>query len=268
MLKTFAFKILLIAITLLNISSGGIPQNGYTIKTIVIDAGHGGKDPGNIRGSTREKDIALGVALKLGSYIEKYLPDVKVIYTRKTDVFIDLNVRAQIANENDADLFISIHANSTPHERTSALGTETFVMGLHKDKSNLSLAMRENSVIKYEDDFESVYDGFDPESDESYIMFSLIQNVYQSSSIDLAERIQSQFESRVRRVNRGVKMAGLLVLWKTTMPSVLVELGFVNNPREERFLTSDEGQSLLASGIFRAIRDYKNDVEILNAQNK
>lgn len=267
MLKTFIVKSVLLAIILLNFSLSIYGQENYAVKTIVIDAGHGGKDPGNLRNGAREKDIVLAVALKLGAYIEKYLPDVKVIYTRDKDEFIDLNVRAQIANKNNADLFISIHANSTASETTSARGTETFVMGLSHNKSNLALAMRENSVIKYEDDYESVYDGFDPTSDESYIMFSLFQNVYQASSIRLAEKIENEFSEKVKRNSRGVKMERLLVLWKTTMPSVLVELGFVNNEREKEFLISEQGQSYLASGIFRAVRDYKNEVESINAKN-
>ena len=259
--------LLFVAITLLILSAkkADVEDNArHTIKTIVIDAGHGGKDPGALGKFSKEKDIALGIALKLGNYIERYLPDVNIVYTRKNDVFIELDERAQIANRNNADLFVSVHVNSTKEKVTTAIGTETYVMGLHKNQGNLDLAMRENSVIKYEDDFETSYGGFDPESDESYIIFKLFQNVFQENSIDLAERIENQFSSRVGRLSRGVKMAGLLVLWKTTMPSVLVEVGFITNPKEEVYITSEEGQAYIASGIFRAVRDYKNDVESIN----
>lgn len=238
----------------------------FSVKTIVIDAGHGGKDPGTMGSFSREKDIALKIALKLGGYIEKYLPDTKVVYTRKTDVFIPLEDRPKIANENNADLFISVHVNAIGG-KSSVYGTETYVMGLNKSDRNLQVAMKENSVIEYEDDYEQKYDGFDPNSDESYIIFDLYQSVYLESSVKLAEKIQEQFGTRVKRRDRGVKMGPFWVLWATTMPAVLVETGYITNSEEEQYLASEKGQALIASGIFRAVRDYKNEVESLNVGN-
>jgi len=269
--KRFGILLSIVAITLLILAAGPYAakkNRSQAVKTIVIDAGHGGKDPGALGKNAKEKTIALGIAMKLGKYIEDYLPDVEVIYTRKNDVFIELDERAKIANRNNADVFVSVHVNSTPEKVSKALGTETYVMGLHKNQSNLDLAIRENSVIKFEEDFETAYEGFDPESDESYIIFDIYQSVFQKNSLDLAGRIQDQFKNRVGRVNRGVKMAGLLVLWKTTMPSVLVEVGFITNPKEEEYISSERGQALIASGIFRAVRGYKNDVESLNTDDR
>ena len=229
---------------------------------IVIDAGHGGKDPGAI-GTTnsREKNITLAVALKTGEYIEKNLENVTVIYTRKTDVFVELQERAAIANKNHADLFISIHANAVGANARNIQGAETFIMGLTRDKENIEVAMKENQVILLESDYSTKYEGFDPTSPESYIMFSLMQNIYQQQSINLASKIQDQFKNRVNRIDRGVKQAGFLVLYMTTMPSVLIELGFITHPAEERFLTSTEGQDYLASAIFRACREYINEID-------
>ncbi|HUX97756.1 MAG TPA: N-acetylmuramoyl-L-alanine amidase [Bacteroidales bacterium] len=226
---------------------------------IVIDAGHGGKDPGALGSSSREKEITLAVALKTGEYIEKNLNNVKVIYTRKTDVFIDLKDRANIANKNKADIFISIHANWAPSKKI--LGAETFIMGHAKDEANLQVAMKENEVILLESDYSTQYEGFDPKSPESYIMFTLMQNVYQDQSTLLAAKIQSQFKERISRTDRGVKQAGFWVLFMTTMPSVLTELGFITHPSEEKFLTSIEGQDYLASAVFRACREYISETE-------
>lgn len=226
---------------------------------IVIDAGHGGKDPGALGASSREKEITLAVALKTGEYIEKNLNNVNVIYTRKTDVFVDLKDRASIANRNKADIFISIHANWAPSNKV--LGTETFIMGLAKDEANLQVAMKENEVILLESDYSTQYEGFDPKSPESYIMFTLMQNIYQQHSTLLAAKIQSQFKEKISRNDRGVKQAGFWVLFMTTMPSVLTELGFITNPSEEKFLNSKEGQDYLASAIFRACREYISETE-------
>ena len=224
--------------------------------TVVIDPGHGGKDPGCVGKISKEKSINLSVSLKLGELIEQYYKDVRVIYTRKTDVFIPLDERANIANRIKADLFISIHVNSVKNERAS--GTETYTMGLSNSNENLDVAMRENSVILLEDDYLSKYEGFDPKSTESYIIFEFMQNKYLEQSVLLASEIQKAFV-RSKRENRGVKQAGLLVLRKTSMPSVLVELGFLSNRAEERFLASNDGQNILATSVYRAFSNYKYD---------
>ena len=232
------------------------------VRTVVIDAGHGGKDPGAIGyTNAHEKDIVLNVALQLGEYIEELIEDVEVIYTRTDDTFIELHERAAIANRAQADLFISIHANSTkPNARP--FGCETFVLGLHRTEANLEVAKRENSVIQYEEDADAVYE-FDPNSPEGHIIMSMRQNAHLEQSIDFAGGIQEQFRTRVGRRDRGVKQAGFLVLYRTTMPSVLIELGFVSNPDEERFLTSEQGQDYMASAIFRAFRSYKQRVDAM-----
>jgi N-acetylmuramoyl-L-alanine amidase len=231
----------------------------YKIHTVVIDPGHGGKDSG-ARGKTAfEKDIVLAIGLKLGKYIEENMPDIKVIYTRKTDEFIPLYRRAEIANENNADLFISIHANGWSDPNSS--GTETLVLGLHRADENFEVAKRENSVILLEEDYTTRYENFDPNSLESYIIFSLMQNVYDKQSINFAGLVQDQFRERAKRKDRGVKRQGLLVLAQSSMPGVLVETGFISNTEEEKYLTSDSGQDYIASAIFRAFKDYKTDIE-------
>ncbi len=238
-------------------------QKGSTISTVVIDAGHGGKDPGAVGKHSREKHIALSVALKLGQYIEDNYKDVKVVYTRKTDHFVELHKRAEIANKNNADLFISIHCNSNPSSKP--YGSETYVMGLHKSNANLNVAMKENAAIMFEEDAEKVYEGFDANSPESYIQFSLFQDTYLDQSTNLATKIQKQFKERVGRKDRGVYQAGFLVLWRTAMPGMLVELGFLSNPTEEKFLLSDKGQTYMASAIYRAFKEYKYEFERENA---
>ena len=230
------------------------PQKEKKIRTIVIDPGHGGHDSGCHGSSAYEKHVALSVSLKLGKLIEDYFPDVKVIFTRKTDVFVELYRRAQIANENQADLFICIHCNSGPK---AAYGAETFVMGLHKTDDNLSVARRENAVILQEDNYENRYDGFDPNSPEAHIVFSLYQNAYLYQSLYFAEKLQHEFKHQAKRHNRGVKQAGFLVLYRTTMPSVLIETGFLTNEEEERYLKSDAGQDQMAFSIMRAFQQYK-----------
>ena len=237
-------------------STDVMAQNGKKITSVVIDAGHGGKDPGAVGKKSKEKDITLKVAKMTGDYIKQNCPDVKVIYTRSSDVFVSLLRRAQIANENKADLFISIHcnANSSPQP----YGVETFVMGEHRNAANLEVAKKENASILYEENAQSDYGGFDPNSPEAYIMLNFFQSEYKSASLDLAERIQNQMVKRVGRKDRGVQQAGFLVLYKTAMPSVLVEIGFISNPNEENFISSSEGQTYLASAIYRAFRDYKN----------
>jgi len=252
---------LLLAITLLN-SSSTLPPTEFKVDVVVIDAGHGGKDHGTSGKLIKEKDLALSIALKVGNYIEKNVPGVKVIYTRKDDTYLSLDERADIANRAKADLFICIHANA--NHNTRAYGTETYVMGLHKDESNLAVAKRENSVILLDENYHERYEGFDPNSPESYILFTLTQSAYQSSSLSFAQKVEDQFRNRVGRVSRGVKQAGFLVLWRTTMPSVLIETGFLSNSNEEKFLITDEGQNLIASGIYRAFKEYKSEVESLH----
>jgi N-acetylmuramoyl-L-alanine amidase len=226
---------------------------------VVIDAGHGGKDPGAVGAKGKEKHINLAVALKTGKYITDNMKDVKVIYTRDDDTYPGLAERAEIANKNKADLFISIHSNALTDKRL--YGAETYVLGQTMDDANLQVAMKENSVITLESDYQTKYEGFDPNSAESYIIFSLMQNTYLKQSTEFATLVQGQFRDRVGRKDRGVRQAGFVVLWRTTMPSVLVELGYITNPEEEKFLLSEQGQDYLASAIYRAFRDYKQTID-------
>lgn len=235
----------------------------YKLSKVVIDAGHGGKDPGALGRKSYEKNITLAIALKLGKYIKENIPDVQVIYTRKTDEFIELYQRGDIANKAKADLFISIHCNSNPNK--AIMGAETYVMGLHTDEKNMEVAMKENAVISLESDYTLHYEGYDPNSVESFILFSLMQNTYLEQSLEFASLVQDQFRNRAHRKDRGVRQAGFIVLWRTTMPSVLIEAGYLSNATEERYLMSDEGQSLIASAIFRAFRDYKAEIESRSA---
>jgi len=252
------FAILLFFITTAFTITDGNPT-ANKLKTVVIDAGHGGKDPGAVYKNIYEKDIALSVALKLGNYISTNYPNVKVVYTRSTDEFIELNERARIANANKADLFISLHVNA--NKSTDAYGTETYILGLHRANENLDIAKRENSVILLEDNYSEKYEGFDPRSTESYIMFSLYQYVFFEQSIDFAAKVQDQFKNTSNRYDRGVKQMGLLVLARTTMPGVLVELGFLSNLDEVQYLISDEGKDKLALSLFNAFSNYKDSFE-------
>jgi N-acetylmuramoyl-L-alanine amidase len=229
-------------------------NNTNNQRVVVLDAGHGGKDSGAVGKKGKEKDIVLKLALQVGKYLEENLPSVKVIYTRDKDVFIPLHKRADIANKNGADVFVSIHVNSNPNTRPT--GTETFAMGLHKTQGNLAVAQKENAVIVYEEDYTTTYEGYDPSSAESYIIFSLMQNAYLDQSLELASLVQDEFRERAKRKDRGVKQAGFLVLWNTTMPSVLVEAGFISNVDEEKYLLSDQGQDYISSAIYRAIKNY------------
>lgn len=231
------------------------------IRTVVIDAGHGGKDTGCNGASAREKDVALKVALQLGALIEENLSDVKVVYTRKNDTFVELIDRAGVANKNHADLFISIHCNSGP---SAAFGTETYTMGLHTSTGNLAVAKRENSVILQEDNYEKKYNGFNPNSPQSHILFSLYQSAYLENSLRFAQKVEQQFKSNIGRSSRGVKQAGFLVLWKSAMPSALIEIGFLTNPKEEKFLNDKTNQTYMASGIYRAFKEYKQELEAMN----
>jgi N-acetylmuramoyl-L-alanine amidase len=251
------FLVSLLMVFILNSSQTSIDNSTskYNIRTVVIDAGHGGKDDG-ATGPTgkKEKNLALAVALKLGTYISENYPNVRVIYTRKTDVFVELYERAAIANRNKADLFISIHLNSSTDPL--ACGSEAWVLGLHRSESNLDVAKRENSVIKLEDQFENNYE-FDPNSEAGHIIMSMAQNAYLDQSITLAANVEDEFETKVKRKNRGVKQAGFMVLYKTAMPATLIELGFISNPDEEKFLANPEGQNLMAAAIFNAFKSYK-----------
>ena len=224
--------------------------------TLVIDAGHGGNDAGAIGRLTKEKAINLNVALGFGRLVERNCPDVKVIYTRKTDVFIPLHTRADIANRNKADLFISIHTNALPRGHVSR-GLETYTLGMHRAADNLEVAKRENEVILYEKDYKQRYQGFDPNSSESYIMFEFMQDHNMAQSVELAKYVQKRTCASAGRQNKGVKQAGFLVLRETSMPSCLIELGFISTPDEERFLHSSEGVNQLARGIYQAFLDYK-----------
>jgi len=229
------------------------------IRTVVIDAGHGGRDPGAVGKKGKEKDIALSIALKVGNYIEENVPDVKVIYTRKKDVFVELMDRAEIANQAEADLFISIHVNAVPGP--TARGTLTLVLGQHRSDENLDVAMRENSVILLEDDYETRYEGFNPQSTESYIMFSMMQKTYFKQSIEFGDFVQDQFRERAGRKDLGVRQQGLLVLAQTAMPGVMVETGFISNPEEEKYLMTTYGQEIIASAIYRGFKEYKEEID-------
>ncbi len=238
-----------------------IPTNGYHIKTIVLDAGHGGKDAGCSGKHSKEKHVALNVVLKLGRAIEQRFPHINVIYTRKTDVFIPLYKRAAIANKNNADLFISIHCNALSHKAHLVHGSETYVMGLHTAEHNLDVARRENESILLEADYQKNYQGFDPNSDEGHIFLSMVQNAFLDKSIQFAEKVESKIKVRAKRRSRGVKQAGFVVLKETTMPSVLIETGYLTNANEEAFLSTNSGQNRMANAIFEAFIDYKQEVE-------
>ena len=232
------------------------------IRTIVIDPGHGGKDSGTM-GTKRypqyEKHIALDISLKLGNYIKDAFPDIEIIYTRKTDNFLELWERTELANEKKADLFISVHCDGFTNPNPS--GASVFVMGMSKLKANMDVAMRENSVMYLEDNFKEKYDGFDPKSPESYIVFSLMQNTFLDQSISIAEKIEDEFANRAKRKSRGLKQAPFYVISRVNMPSILIEAGFLTNPKEEDFLNTELGKDHIASAIFRGFRSYKESVD-------
>jgi len=237
------------------------------IKKIVIDPGHGGKDSGTMgtkRYKQYEKHIALAISLKLGNYIAKSYPEIELVYTRKTDVFLELKERTELANQLDADLFISIHCDGFTNPNAS--GASVFVMGMSKLKANMDVAMRENSVIYMEDNYKEKYEGFDPQSAESYIVFSLMQNTYLDQSISFAENVEKEFAIRAKRKSRGVKQAPFYVISRVNMPSVLIECGFLTNPKEEDYLNTTIGQDYIASAIFRAFRSYKENVDKISNQ--
>ena len=225
--------------------------------TLVIDPGHGGHDAGALGAISKEKNINLAVALRFGKYVEQNLPEVRVIYTRKTDVFIPLNERANIANRANADLFISVHTNALPAGKV-ARGFETYTLGMHRAKDNLDVAMRENSVISMEKDYQQRYQGFDPRSSESYIIFEFIQGKNMERSVELARMIQRGVCDGANRPDKGVHQAGFLVLRETSMPGCLIELGFITTPDEERLLNNDSRVDDIARGIYEAFAKYKN----------
>ena len=254
--KAFILLFLGVIVSEYSFSSEQRTKNEKTM-VVVIDPGHGGKDPGAVNKGIREKDVVLGIGLKLGKLLNDNYSDVKVVFTRSTDVFIPLIERSRIANRNKADLFISIHANhcGTPSTR----GTETFVLGLHRSADNLEVAKKENSVILLEEDYKENYEGFDPNLSESYIMFELVQDIYMDQSLSFADAIQNQFKTHLTNtLNRGVKQAGFLVLRQSSMPSVLIESGFLSNHSEANFLNSSEGQQNIAVSIFEAFRKFKS----------
>lgn len=270
----FSFKIIFIVIAALVLTavesaakmtnfpfktSFSTPNNGPGIRTLVIDAGHGGKDSGCLGKKTTEKEVALEIALLLGQLITDRHPEIKILYTRDKDVFIPLHERAHFANKNKADLFISIHCNAV--DNTAVRGTETFVLGLHRAKDNLEVAKRENASILMEKDYQDNYEGYDPNSPEGHIMMSLFQNVFLDQSIHLAYHIETAFQKRLTTPSRGVKQAGFLVLRNAAMPSVLVEAGFLSNPEDEMYLTSKEGRLAVAESIYDSFFTYKNKVE-------
>lgn len=255
---------ILTAIFILSFSVSSVAQTGDRKFVVVIDPGHGGRDAGALGLRIYEKTINLNVALKLGKLIENNFDDVKVVYTRKADVLVELKDRAIIANKAKADLFISVHTNSlakSNKSRTSVSGASTYTLGLHNSEENLEVAKRENSVILLEDNYSTRYEGFDPNSTESYIIFELIQGKHLEQSVNFASIIQKEFIKTANRKDMGVRQAGLLVLRETSMPAVLVELDFICNPTEEKYMTTDNGQEKLARSIYNAFVDYKADYD-------
>lgn len=241
-----------------SVSDKPVRSKNYTIKKVVIDPGHGGNDSGCLGSSCQEKNIALAISLKFGRLIEENFRDIKVIYTRTTDKFVDLGERAEISNRENADLFICIHCNSSPGG--SAYGIETYAMGISKSDANLNVAKRENASILLEDNYEKNYNGFNPNSPESNIVFTLYQNAFLDQSLSLAAKIQHEV-GLAGRFDRGVKQERFLVLWRTTMPSILVETGFLTNPTEEAFMKTEDGQNIIATAIFKGFKAYKAEVE-------
>ena len=237
------------------------PTTGNTLNdkfTVVIDPGHGGNDPGAVGRKGKEKNINLNVAIKLGKLIENNCNDTKVIYTRKSDIFVPLHKRADIANNAKANLFISIHTNAVARNNSHVKGTETYTLGLHRTEENLEVAKKENSVILIEDDYKQRYAGFNPNSSESYIIFEFMQDKNMEQSVNFATLIQKHFKG-YNRIDKGVHQAGFLVLRETSMPSVLIELGYISNPSEETYLLSDKGTSDLANAIYKAFLNYKGN---------
>ena len=249
--------LLLIVLFTFSLTFANSSKNDDHTFVVVLDAGHGGHDPGNLGNGYKEKDIALKIVLEMGRELEKN-PNIKVVYTRKSDVFVDLFKRGKIANEANADLFVSVHCNA---HNSPAHGTETFVLGIHRNQTNFEVAKRENAVIFLENDYEKNYGGYDPNSPEATIGILLGQEEYLDQSILLASKIQNNFTHNLKRVDRGVKQAGLIVLHQTIMPSVLVEVGFLTYKPEGIYLNSNRGQDEMANSIVNAIVDYKKTLD-------
>jgi len=268
--------------TLLLLNTQSTIAQGYKVKTIVIDAGHGGGKSGAVGSYSMEKNIALQVALKLGKKFEEDMPDVKILYTRKTDVDVEFHKRAALANDNKADIFISIHCNSMPDRRVvtgyktvrgkkiaqydyvknkSTSGTETFVAGSHR-LDEQDVAIRENADIKSEKNYKQNYDGYDPNDPETFIILSLFKNTFRDKSLKLARLMQNAYTNDNNRVNRGVKEQGILILQRCGMPAVLTEIGFISNPDEENYMNSASGQAEIVNAIFKAVHTYKKETEI------
>ncbi|TCD01435.1 N-acetylmuramoyl-L-alanine amidase family protein [Pedobacter psychroterrae] len=275
-------KVIFLVSVLLLFSSNLTFSQVYKVKTIVIDAGHGGKKPGAKGSISLEKDVALEVALKLGKKFEEEMPEIKVLYTRKTDVDVDFYKRAALANDNNADIFISIHCNSMPDRKvvagytknkkgkkipryayvknTSTSGTETFVAGSHR-LNEQNAAIRENADIKLEKDYKENYNGYDPNDPETFIILSLFKNIFRDKSLKLAKLVQDNYTNNENRVNRGVKEQGLLILQRCGMPAILTEIGFISNPTEEAYMNSENGQAEIVNSIFKAVKTYKKETE-------
>jgi N-acetylmuramoyl-L-alanine amidase len=262
-LKTKYIALKLILIFFIICAASNPYPAGRKVRVIVLNAGHGGNDPGCHGLKHLEKDVALSITLKVGKYIEENLKDVKVVYTRKTDVFVPLNEIASHANKNNADLFVCIHCNAAVNKQV--YGSETYVMGLHKTKGNLDVAKRENAAILFEEDYKKKYEGFDPNSDEANIIFNMYQNAFLEQSLSYASKVQSEFKKNKNLTDKGVKQAGFLVLWKTSMPSVLIETGFLTHAEEEKYLGSAKGQDQIAFAIYKAFKNYKAEVEEYDA---
>ncbi len=265
-MKTNILKTLILLVITVLITASTPPNKNYAARSkfvVVLDAGHGGKDPGNRGGGFQEKDIALSIILKIGAELEKN-KDIKVVYTRDSDVFIPLEKRGKIANDAKADLFVSVHCNA---HNSQAAGTETFVLGLHRNSTNFEVAKRENSVIFLEENYEVTYDGFDPNSPESSIGMTIMQEEYLDQSILLADLVQKKFTNELKRGDRGVKQAGFIVLHQTYMPSVLIETGFLTNKEEGPYLNSASGQTKMADAIVDAINDYSHSINLAVLDN-
>ena len=261
---TSKFIVLRLAFICLIICAASNPYPaGRKVRVVVLNAGHGGTDPGCHGVKHLEKEVALSITLKVGKYIEDNLKDVKVVYTRKNDMFVPLGEIASHANKNNADLFVCIHCNAAVNKQV--YGSETYVMGLHKTKGNLDVAKRENAAILYEEDYKRKYEGFDPNSDEANIIFNMYQNAFLEQSLSYASKVQAEFKKNKNLTDKGVKQAGFLVLWKTSMPSVLIETGFLTNAEEEKYLGSQKGQDQIAFAIYKAFKNYKAELEEYDA---
>ncbi len=260
-MKTNHLKLFVLIFSAFLFTATSIAQDDKFV--VVLDAGHGGKDPGNLGGGFKEKEIALNIVLQIGKELENN-PNVDVVYTRDKDVFIPLDQRGRIANAAKADLFVSVHCNS---HQSQAYGTETFVLGLNRNQTNFEVAKKENSVIFLEEDYDVTYNGFDPNSPESHIGMSILQEEFLDQSILLADFVQKKFTNDLKRKNRGVKQAGLIVLHQTYMPSVLIEVGFLTNKQEGPYLNSPAGQKKMAEAITTAIVDYSHSINLATLEN-